>query len=1517
MGILLDLILVLCIFLVFAIKSSFFQTWVAHRVADYLSSELNAEVRIERVEIVFFDYVAISGVFVGDQRKDTIAYIPEILCSIDKLSFRKEEIEIGKAELINPIIKLCKYEGDTVWNYDFIEEYFSSEKKEKDTTAGGFEVSVKKIALVNARFNYNNYNKPYDEHGIDFTHLCLTGINLDCSNFYQNKDTSFVKINRLWAKDCSGFVLDTLSANLKIHEKLMSFDNLIIKTPTSFISTPNLSFIYESFDDFDDFEDKVIMKTRLNKSIVDLDDIAFFANDLWGINQTVSITSRVHGTVNDLSLKKLELIASDNTYLRGTIHMIGITDVENAFIDAKLDEFSTNRRELVAIQLPPFDGTKFIELPGRYARFGEILGNGSFTGTPSDFVAYGEFRTDVGVIKTDIKFLIDTTDNYYHYKGELVTEGFRAGYFYDIPDFGSVDLDINVDAKGLTIDDLQAKLNGVITGLDYMGYHYKNIKLDGVLHKEYFKGNVDVKDPNLDLVFDGTVNFAKKDPVFNFAASLNKSNLTILKLVDRDTSSNLTFKIKANAVGSNLDNFEGSLQLSDINFYEKGKDYHLGLIDLNANYEKDTVPKSNAQKAKDLLSGKSVIASKSLTLNSELFSAAINGRFRFEDVHVAFLSIISEVLPALFDNKPIKLKQDQEFNFALHLKDMDYISELFFPDITISKDVEFTGKFNSAENIFRIKSNTIDFLNVNGTQFSDLSINAKNNGDYLQLATKARKISLTDTMSLQNFRLDGELYQNKLATQISWANPDLTSEGMISGIGIIKASDTIEFDIQPSYITLNGEKWELGASSHLAMQGSTFVIDDFNLSNNQQSVAVTGLISEQRNDMLNIDICNFDLANLNPIFGSSDLEFSGTLNGNGFVADLYHNVFFASDIKLDSFYINKDYLGNFKLVNLWDNEQKRIRTTGELSRKEIKNIQFSGYYYTERDDDNLDFVIEMEHTNLQFLNSFIPEDISNLRGLATGNITIKGSTSEPKIKGKINFENGAIKVNMLNTEYYFGGMVQIEEDMIAFDTIPLADVKGNLGWARGTIYHKNFDDWNMDCDIDFKKLLCLNTTEEMNPVYYGRAYATGNVNVFMYNENIEINMNVKTEKGTKIIMPLYGTSDETIQDFVRFVVKDSSNNSASKVDLSGITMNFNFDVTPDAEVQIVFDKLAGDMMKGRGAGHLQMEIDRYGEFTMYGQYIVDQGDYLFTLMNVINKRFSVRKGSTISWYGDPLAADIDLKAIYKVSASVADIMPVDLAPNYKKNVEVECEMSLKHNLFKPDISFDIRVPRGDEEVRSALTMIRASEQELSRQFFSLMAINKFLPLSNSISNAGNNAMSGINSTLSELVSSQMSNWLSQISDEFDVGLNYRPGDEISSEEIAVALSTQLFNDRLILNTNLGVSKGNSANQNPNQLIGDFNVEYKINEEGTFRIRGFNESNEFDITRTAQSPYTQGVGVYYTEEFDKMGDIKIFKKIKSWFKKKDNKEDKKKKNNTVNTAFLGLVRREEEEELAAI
>ena len=178
------------------------------------------------------------------------------------------------------------------------------------------------------------------------------------------------------------------------------------------------------------------------------------------------------------------------------------------------------------------------------------------------------------------------------------------------------------------------------------------------------------------------------------------------------------------------------------------------------------------------------------------------------------------------------------------------------------------------------------------------------------------------------------------------------------------------------------------------------------------------------------------------------------------------------------------------------------------------------------------------------------------------------------------------------------------------------------------------------------------------------------------------------------------------------------------------------------------------------------------------------------------------------------------------------------------------------------------MPTADPETRDLLANATSTEDELMKQFISLLVINNFYSVSGyGIANMGamNSSFAGV--TASELLSNQLSNWLSQISDDFDIGFNYRPGDQVTSQEVEVALSTQLLNDRVLISGNVDVggqetNPSSTSASNP-FIMGDFEVEYRIT--SNISILAFNRARDELIFNTA--PYKQGVGISYREEFN--------------------------------------------------
>jgi hypothetical protein len=340
-------------------------------------------------------------------------------------------------------------------------------------------------------------------------------------------------------------------------------------------------------------------------------------------------------------------------------------------------------------------------------------------------------------------------------------------------------------------------------------------------------------------------------------------------------------------------------------------------------------------------------------------------------------------------------------------------------------------------------------------------------------------------------------------------------------------------------------------------------------------------------------------------------------------------------------------------------------------------------------------------------------------------------------------------------------------------------------------------------------------------------------------------------------------------------------------------IKMNLEVTPDAKVQIIFDSKVGDIMEGNGSSpNLNITLNKKGDFEIFGDYTIERGTYTFTLGNfLLNKSFDVENGGRILFNGNLKDAEIDLKANYlKLKAALSPILGDGDQQQYTKRIPVEPQMKLSGKLFNPVVGFDIYLPDADEQTRAYLKNAISTEEELTKQVFSLLLMNQFVSMGtvSNVASATSSRTSAITATTFEMVGNQISNWLSKLSKDVDIGINIRPGSNaISPQEAELALSTQLLGNKVVLNGNFDVrGLGGSANTgtpgNTNQLTGDFDAELKLTEKLRFKV--FNRFN--DVYNTGGlSPYTQGVGIFYNQDFNRFSDL-FRKKAKPDMKKED-------------------------------
>lgn len=1477
-----------------ALRSSYVQTKITQYIAGRLSEELKTKIEIKGVDIAFFSTVILEGLYVEDQHQDTLASIGKLKLHLKKLNRKKQHITLRGVTLVDPDFRLRTYEGEEDMNLQFIIDAFASKDTTDTTSAPPWTIDVLGLAIENGHFILDNQNKPFNDFGMDYDHLDVRNIDLDISDVAIKGDTIQARINSLAATEKSGIVINKLSTNATVCSTFIEAQELVIETANSKFFT-DLTFSYDDYNAFNNFIEEVKMDADILESDLSFKDITYFAPDLEGLNTNISIIGEIKGTVDRLKGRDVDFIFGDDTHFEGNVELTGLPDIERTLIYLTVKKLTTSSRDLAKLPVPPFNEKQYLELPSNMDLLGVIDFKGKFTGFYNDFVAYGRFNTALGSLSSDLSMKRGKNKEPLAYKGLLKANSFNVGKFFGLEEsLGRVTLDATLDGAGLELDYIKANMKGSIQSIELLDYSYKNIQLSGDFANNVFDGELNVEEENIALDFNGIVDFTGKLPHFDFVSNIRKANLTALNLLEDSVDILVAANIELDFIGTGIDTGTGNVLITDFTYLERKKKYEVNKLRLSIDEG---------------------VGSKLLRLESDIADADFIGKFKFADLPGALSAFMLNYIPSYKPKEGTEqMMADQAFDFKVELKETDLISHLFLPGIKLKPGGKLRGTFSSSKGDFFL-TGEVPEMDLNNTKIETLKLISTTNTGILDLSVYANKAWISDSIAFENVKVNTLTSNDSSKINLNWKNASTTTNrGNVNALVSFAKDSNLTVQFLPSEIWIQDSLWQVKEKNKLVIDTNSYAFTQLEFYHKNQKIRVNGKISENPDDKLSVYFNDFELGNFNPFTVKNGFNLSGKISGSGMVSDIYDKPNFNADLRFIKLIVNKEELGDGSITSKWDKKADGVYLKGKFLRGPIPTIGFDGYYYAQRHDNNFDFDLSLEKTQLRIFDPYVNNMLSNLNGMATGNLRLEGSPTKPKLTGDLTLQKVGFKVDYLNTSFSFTDDIKLEENAIIFSDLLINDylditkaedkrifksrsVNEGKTILNGRITHNYFSDFQFDLTLDARNMQFMNTTASANELYYGRAFASGLIGFSGTPKNVVIDIAAKTERFTEFNIPLYGASETSASNFISFVsAKDKDldieeeevNQDEYQVDLSSIQLNFDLEVTPDAEVQLIFDPTIGDIIRGRGNGNIKMEINTIGNFKMYGDYIIEDGDYLFTLQNLINKRFSVQQGGTVKWSGSPYDAYIDLQAIYGVRTNLMDLMysgegslTDSEIEKYSKRVQVNCVMNMTGSLMNPNIDFDLDLPNSDQSSETEVKAKINTEEEMNRQIFSLLLMRRFFNPENLSGKTSANAFA---SNSSELLSNQLTNWLSQISKDFDLGVNYQAGDETTAQEIEVALSTQLFNNRVILDGNVGVSNSATSTANTSTLVGDFNVEYKITRDGRLRVKAFNETNDLS-TLTNNAPYTQGVGLSYRKEFDTFGDL-----WRSIFKKKEGKKE---------------------------
>lgn len=1464
-------LLLLLVSLRVLLELSSVQTFITSKVANYVESEFDVKVRLDEIKVSFFDNVHLMGLYVEDHHQDTLAYIGETQVAISDFLFETgASLDFSTVALQHGKFYLRKYEADSVNNLSVLINKFGS-SEDTTSSSGDVEITCSDLKITDFRFIYDDEDEVTDLSQIDWSHLDLKHINIEMEDVLVFNDSVNANIKLLQCTDHSGFDLKHFSGNAVFSSTETSVQDLHIVTNASDLYL-QLEFKYDSIMDYAEFLDRVHMKSTFDSVELQMNDLSYFAEDLRGWDQVIHAKGNVKGTVSNLSLKKFDLEFGQTSRLYGNIDLNGLPNIDETFINLNLKTLETNASDLATIPTFPLEEGKNLSIPDEIERMGDIAFHGSFTGFINDFVAYGTFKTGLGTIKTDLK--LDADDEKLAYSGKLGTANFDLGKLLDDQQtFGKTSLNLKLNGQGATFEEISATMQGKVQLFTLNNYAYRNISINGQLKQKVINGQLTLNDPNAKLDFDGTIDLAGELPKFKFEAQADSVMLFPLHLSDRDTNAVLSTGVYVNFEGNSLNNILGRANLNNLEYYEKGSLYTLDKIELTAFGTSE---------------------GKTIMLETDNVDAYISGEFNTSKLPSTLTYMASYVLPSLFEERPKEPDELEKFELSLEVRKESELVELFTGVVDLYEDVDVKIKFNSEEKFVNLDL-TSKGLDLSGVKFINPNLNIHAEHDSVNVTLNNSKVEFSEDGFIEQVELRTLLAGDHINLELDWDN--LNSERAFSGDINLNATifspTEYHVELQESYFNLADTLWEFSGDNSVHVTGDSIDIHEIKLTNGTNELLIDGTIAKDSSAVLNIDLKQFDLAFLSVFTENAGLSIKGELTGETSVSSLYENIVVQSDNNFKGLFVNGQEIGSGTIQTDYNNRLNALTVHGGLSTSDAKTLKFSGNYYPQRAEDNFDLRIDFEAFKLQMLNPFLEEYVVFNKGDVSGLFKIKGSMDQPEISGEFTTNDINVHVVYLNTDYSINGeQFNIAPDWFGTDAATIVDSKGHTATLNMTVIHENYSNMNFDIFLfDLNQFTLLNTRKGNEEMYYGSAYVSGYASVAGYQDNLQIEANLSTDKNTHLYIPLDGPEEVGETPFIVFV--DTNTNTiqvTEQTDLSGIQMNFDLEVTEDAQVEIIFDETVGDVITAQGVGDLTLEINTNGTFNMFGTYEVNKGSYLFTLENIISKRFQVISGGIINWNGDPMAGRIDMKTEYKLRTSLYNLnIGAGLDSNQlRQRIPVSLYLDLTGNYLQPDFDFSFGLPTTYSDVESILNNLDVGEK--NKQAFTLLLLNSFLPIDGTTTAGATSNAFGKSS--SELLSNQLSNWLSQISDDFDIGVNYRPGDDISSDEVEVALSTQLFNDRISVEGNFGVQgdNGSTASQNNetgDNLIGDFQVEYKISKDGKLRGKAFNETNTFDVANENQSRYTQGVGIIYREEFNTFGGL--WCRVREQFKKKANRD----------------------------
>lgn len=1435
---------------IFLLRYPTVQTYLSQKVANYLSEELQADISLEKVYFKPFRSLELHNFFINDRQGNRMLSAKSATARISLIKIWNKQIAVQQLTLDSATIHYEIYKDST--NFSFLLDYFSPKKEEKKEETTNLQLDLQRVTLHNNGFRLTDHRFKHHNRGVDFSDLDLTAISGDFKAIRYSDSTVQADVRHLTFKEKSGLYLQEFSAKSYVSNTTMEFTDLVLHTNRSSVGN-YLAFHYDRFADFSDFIKKVRLEGNLHQAYVDSRDIEFFAPAMAGVRfKTDIIQASVTGTVEHLQARDVYLKTATQTSLRGNFSIDGLPRIEQTTFDFSLTDLQTSAKDVEAL-VPALSNQVSFSLPDQLHRLETISYQGELHGFYHLFDVDGTINTVLGSLSTESKIHIKPT---LQYAGKVQSTSFDLGAFIHVDEIGTTGVDLQFDGQGGDAKSVHLSTQGQLSHLIFKNHAYRHVDFEGEMvdHILFASGEIDDKDAA--LAFNGEINWRDTIPKYSLNATLDHLDLKRLNLYDRDSVVVSQSNLQAEMHGSSLNSLNGQLTSDHLQFRTSRGEFVMNYLDFESEGDEQ---------------------SKQLTLKSDVLDGVMSGQIDLSSIGAYFRSLAMRYAPAInLEQSPYN---PQNFDLHIDVKSFAPLSALFDPNLALDDGARLRARFSS-DNYTANFDAFSPIVTYKGMKITNLALTENADDRAFSLDIRADRFSFSDSAYVDQIAIKNVLANDSLNFQISLSETNRPNYLKLNGNIHFAHNQPANIRFDQSEIVLNKEAWEVNQEADLRISKGKLYLHNLHITRDRQQVSLNGILSNE-NDKLHVAFKDFSLTSLSGITRPLGIDLLGQLSGEVQIHSAFGSPMLSANISTTPIIYNSLPIGNLEVNADFDPQTGLVQLNSKLLDVDGDGITLSGSYDLHAEDDALDLKGSVSQMDLGVVQPFLRTLVSNVYGTMSGDVTIRGTISRPRISGTAHIKEAAFLVNYLQTRYHIADQyARIQDNTIFLKDLQINDIRGTAASAHGEINLNTLSDPSLAIEVTANNFQILNTSRKDNELFFGTAYATG---MFRFNgptSAMVMDIDVRPNPNTVITLPFNTSLKVSDNDFFYFINPDSAQQATpvSKKLFQGLTMNMDINVTPDAEINL--ENNIGSLT-GLGTGDLSLRISSLGDFEMFGDYHVISGKLHFTAQDLFNKFFDLKEGGTIRWAGNPAEAIVNLSATYQQRTSIAPLYNAAGRAENNDRILAQADMILKGTLSQPDVSFDLNFPQ-TPYVKDELQGYLSDVNNVNQQAISLIVRRSFTPASTQ--EFGREVNNTLLSAGTEIAFNQLNSIISQSLNMHFLDLNIRSFNDASA-------SLRFFDDRLIFTGGVTDRSKNQLNDLmlfSDQIATDAEVTFRLRQDGNLVLRAYNRLNTRNFLFTPYSDYISAVGLVYRQEFNSLSEF--WRKLWIWNERKKREED---------------------------